>query len=46
MRVSMGKLHDIAEQVLLGQRVRQNHALEHATIALLSVLHPKVVLCA
>ena len=27
----MGQLHDIAEQVLLGQRVRQNHALEHAT---------------
>ena len=39
----MGKLHDIAEQVLLGQRVRQNHALEHATIALLSAHHPKVV---
>ena len=39
----MSKLRDIAEQVLLGQRVRQNHALEHATIALLSARHPKVV---
>lgn len=39
----MSKLHDIADQMLLGQRVRQNHALEHATIALLSPRHPKVV---
>jgi hypothetical protein len=39
----MSKLRDIADQLLLGQRVRQNHALEHATIALLSAHHPKVV---
>ena len=39
----MSKLLDIADQMLLGQRVRQNHALEHATIALLSPRHPKVV---
>jgi hypothetical protein len=39
----MSKLRDIADQLLLGQRVRQNHALEHATIALLSPRHPKVV---
>ncbi len=39
----MSAIHDIADQLLLGQRVRQNHALEHATIALLSPRHPKVV---
>lgn len=39
----MSTLRDIADQILLGQRVRQNHALEHATIALLSPRHPKVV---
>src|SRR5579871_4238711 len=39
----MSKLRDIADQILLGQRVRQNHALEHATISLLSPRHPKVV---
>ncbi len=39
----MSKLRDIVDQLLLGQRVRQNHALEHATIALLSPRHPKVV---
>lgn len=39
----MSKLRDIADQLLLGARVRQNHALEHATIALLSPRHPKVV---
>lgn len=39
----MSKLRDIADQILLGERVRQNHALEHATIALLSPRHPKVV---
>jgi hypothetical protein len=38
----MSTIRDIADQVLLGQRVRQNHALEHATIALLSPRHPKV----
>lgn len=39
----MSMLRDVADQLLLGQRVRQNHALEHATIALLSPRHPKVV---
>src|SRR5579875_3893678 len=39
----MATLRDIADQLLLGERVRQNHALEHATIALLSPRHPKVV---
>lgn len=39
----MGRIRDLSEQVLLGKRVRQNHALEHATIALLSPRHPKVV---
>ncbi|HZS90569.1 MAG TPA: DUF6391 domain-containing protein [Chloroflexota bacterium] len=39
----MSRLHDMVDQVLLGKRVRQNHALEHATIALLSPRHPKVV---
>jgi hypothetical protein len=33
----------MVDQVLLGKRVRQNHALEHATIALMSPRHPKVV---
>jgi hypothetical protein len=31
----MGKISDVVEQLLLGARVRQNHALEHATIYLL-----------
>ena len=31
----MGKITDIAEQLVLGARVRQNHALEHASISLL-----------
>ena len=39
----MSKLRDFADQIMLGQRVRQNHALEHATISLLSPRHPKVV---
>ena len=39
----MNKLRDVVDQVLLGQRVRQNHALEHATISYLSPRHPKVV---
>ncbi len=39
----MATIRDIADQLLLGQRVRQNHALEHATIALLSPRHPRVV---
>ena len=40
----MGKPHDIIEQMLLGPRVRQNHALEHATISLLTQRHPRSVL--
>ncbi len=39
----MSTIRDISDQLLLGPRVRQNHALEHATIALLSPRHPKVV---
>jgi len=31
----MGKIADTLEQLTLGARVRQNHALEHATIALM-----------
>jgi hypothetical protein len=31
----MSKISDVVEQLLLGARVRQNHALEHATIYLL-----------
>jgi hypothetical protein len=37
-------LGDIVEQMVLGSRVRQNHALEHATIALLTQRHPRVLL--
>ena len=40
----MGKSRDIIEQMLLGPRVRQNHALEHATISLLSQRNPRSVL--
>src|SRR5260370_2207492 len=40
----MGKSHDIIEQMLLGPRVRQNHALEHATISLLTQRNPHSVL--
>ncbi|HYK85279.1 MAG TPA: DUF6391 domain-containing protein [Ktedonobacteraceae bacterium] len=32
----------VAQQVLLGSAVRQNHALEHATIVLLSKKYPEV----
>jgi hypothetical protein len=40
----MGTLGDIVEQMVLGPRVRQNHALEHATISLLTQRNPRVVL--
>ncbi len=40
----MGRPHDIVEQMLLGPRVRQNHALEHATILLLTQRNPRAVL--
>jgi Domain of unknown function (DUF6391) len=40
----MGKSRDIVEQMLLGPRVRQNHALEHATISLLTQRNPRIVL--
>jgi hypothetical protein len=37
----MNILEQIVQQVLLGPAVRQNHALEHATIALLSSRYPE-----
>ncbi len=37
-------VRDTVEQMLLGTRVRQNHALEHATISLLSRRNPLSVL--
>ncbi|MBE3560711.1 MAG: hypothetical protein IMW89_16050 [Ktedonobacteraceae bacterium] len=37
----MNPLTQIAQQVLLGSAVRQNHALEHATIVLLSRKYPE-----
>jgi hypothetical protein len=40
----MGRVQDIAEQLVIGPRVRQNHALEHATISLLTLRHPRSVL--
>jgi hypothetical protein len=40
----MGMARDIMEQMLLGSRVRQNHALEHATIVLLTLRNPRTVL--
>jgi hypothetical protein len=40
----MGKPRDIVEQMLLGPRVRQNHALEHATISLITQRNPRSVL--
>ncbi|MDB5057637.1 MAG: hypothetical protein JWO59_1109 [Chloroflexi bacterium] len=40
----MGKSRDIVEQMLLGPRVRQNHALEHATISLITQRNPRSVL--
>jgi hypothetical protein len=40
----MGRSRDIIEQMLLGPRVRQNHALEHATISLLTLRNPRILL--
>lgn len=40
----MGKAQDVFEQMVLGPRVRQNHALEHATISLLTQRNPRSVL--
>src|ERR1700730_3697742 len=40
----MGKARDIVDQMLLGPRVRQNHALEHATISLITQRNPRSVL--
>ena len=40
----MSKVQDIVEQMVLGPRVRQNHALEHATISLLTQRNPRSVL--
>ena len=37
----MNALEQVTQQVLLGPAVRQNHALEHATIALLSSRYPE-----
>lgn len=39
----MSQFNDLFDQVTLGKRVRENHALEHATITLLSPRHPKTV---
>ncbi len=40
----MSTIRDIGEQMLLGPRVRQNHALEHATISLITQRNPRSVL--
>jgi hypothetical protein len=40
----MGRVQDIAEQLVIGPRVRQNHALEHATISLITVRRPRSML--
>ncbi len=39
---SINPLAQLAQQVLLGSAVKQNHALEHATIVLLNRKHPDV----
>ena len=39
--IHMNALEQVTQQVLLGPAVRQNHALEHATIALLSSRYPE-----
>jgi len=38
----MNPIEQVAQQVLLGSAVRQNHALEHATIVLLSRAYPQI----
>jgi hypothetical protein len=40
----MGRVQDVVEQITLGPRVRQNHALEHATISILTQRNPRSVL--
>src|ERR1043165_7627686 len=39
---SLNPISQVAQQLLLGGAVRQNHALEHATIVLLSRRYPEV----
>jgi len=38
----MNPIAQVTQQMLLGSAVRQNHALEHATIVLLSKVYPQV----
>ena len=38
----MNPVSQVSQQLLLGSAVRQNHALEHATIVLLSKAYPEV----
>lgn len=38
----MNPLSQVSQQLLLGSAVRQNHALEHATIVLLSKAYPDI----
>src|ERR1700693_6656572 len=40
--MSINPVVQVAQQVLLGGAVKQNHALEHATIVLLSQKYPNV----
>src|SRR5437868_3131264 len=39
---SINPITQVAQQILLGSAVRQNHALEHATIVLLNRKYPDV----
>ena len=39
---SINPVAQVAQQILLGGAVKQNHALEHATIVLLSQKYPNV----
>jgi hypothetical protein len=40
--MAMNPIEQVIQQMTLGSAVRQNHALEHATIVLLSKRHPEV----
>ena len=40
--MAMNPIEQVVQQVTLGSAVRQNHALEHATIVLLNKRHPEV----
>jgi hypothetical protein len=40
--MTMNPVEQVVQQLTLGSAVRQNHALEHATIVLLSKRHPEV----